>query len=189
MSLDSGRISWRLNHVDLPDPGSPIASTTTPLLGRAAAATAGGAAPAAGTSSDSGAATGTSDGTGAASATADPFLGVAPGLRRLLRPPRRRRRRFGRSASAGAPGATGATSRTAGMGASGSAKGSAAGSRAGFASASFSKYFGCKGSGALPFSRGELVPPFLRRFRRSLTHLRIQLACSTPACKGAIGPP
>src|SRR5580704_15264771 len=33
-SLESGVMLWRLNHELLPDPGNPIASTTTPLEGR-----------------------------------------------------------------------------------------------------------------------------------------------------------
>jgi hypothetical protein len=33
MSLESGVMLWRLNHELLPEPGSPIASTTTPFEG------------------------------------------------------------------------------------------------------------------------------------------------------------
>ncbi len=38
MSLDSGTTLWRLNHELLPEPGSPMARTTTPFGGRWAAA-------------------------------------------------------------------------------------------------------------------------------------------------------
>ncbi len=38
MSLESGAMLWRLNHVLLPDPGKPMASTTIPFGGRGGAA-------------------------------------------------------------------------------------------------------------------------------------------------------
>src|ERR1700679_2115529 len=38
-SLESGVTLWRLNHELLPEPGSPIARTTTPLEGRCGAST------------------------------------------------------------------------------------------------------------------------------------------------------
>src|SRR5580658_10330508 len=41
-SLESGVMLWRLNHELLPDPGNPIASTTTPLEGRGASTSGGG---------------------------------------------------------------------------------------------------------------------------------------------------
>ena len=42
MSLESGTTLCRLNHVLLPEPGSPIASTTIPLGGRCGAEAAAG---------------------------------------------------------------------------------------------------------------------------------------------------
>src|SRR5205807_505972 len=81
-SLDSGRMLCRLNHELLPEPGSPIASTTLPLLGCAAAA---GLAP---VELIAGAAAGWGVNLAASPAT----FGRAP----LPRPPRPRRRREGR---------------------------------------------------------------------------------------------
>src|ERR1039458_7426354 len=43
-SLESGEMLWRLNQELLPDPGSPIASTTTPFEGRGVSASGGAAA-------------------------------------------------------------------------------------------------------------------------------------------------
>src|ERR1035437_5848467 len=58
MSLESGRILWRLNHVLLPEPGSPIARTTAPLVFLASCGAGGRAVLAAAASVSSGAVAG-----------------------------------------------------------------------------------------------------------------------------------
>src|SRR6185369_9414599 len=91
---------WRLNQELFPDPGRPIARTTTPFGARGVA---GRGAGAAGTVSRAGevsigAATGSEE--GVASVACPSVVGSA--LRVLLRPPLpRRRRRFGFSADPG----------------------------------------------------------------------------------------
>src|ERR1700677_429607 len=106
---------WRLNHELLPDPGNPIASTTVPLLGRAAVgasrgrasvgneATAGIVATAAFPTDDSAA-----TGSAAAGSVADSFAatsgaGGEPAVfeRERPRPPRLRRRRETRATGTG----------------------------------------------------------------------------------------
>src|SRR5271168_3776231 len=92
----------RLNHELLPDPGSPIARTTVPLLGRAAVA-----AVTAGTFSAGTGAVGTASVAKAAeaSAVATGATAAAGRERDPPRPPRVRRRRVGRGLAAAVFGA------------------------------------------------------------------------------------
>lgn len=166
MSLESGVMLFRLNHELLPEPGRPIERMTAPFggLGGAAGMEAGAA----------GGVAASEDGVGGAAVC---VAGLVPGRWPLRpRPPRVLLRR-GRcwpprvpSLGAGSPTAacsgSGASTRPGSMSGSGSAV--VTGSEGAF---SASKYAGCKGACAGSPGFDSLV--FLRRFKRSLIHLRM----------------
>ena len=173
MSLDSGRILWRLNHVLLPEPGSPIDSTTAPFgfLDGWAGGAAG--APAGSTASIASAAS-------AASPVGPPGVGRAGAWAavwgRLPRPRRPRRRKRSRlnccCPDSSPPPVKGAGRESFDSGCVFSSCGCASKSGCWLATSSRggSGNFGCKGAG---FSCPCFSACCLRRLPRSRIHLRM----------------
>jgi hypothetical protein len=162
---------WRLNHELLPDPGSPIARTTTPFEACGRGATEGDAARGASAASASG--------------TVSVVAGAA-GVREPPRPrplpPRLRRRRTGRPASdpedwafagidCSSPDSSGSgESAAADFGGDGSSRREPSGTGLAVGSLPASKYAGCRGAGP---DSAFVSSVFFLRFKRSRIHLRM----------------